>query len=143
MKKDTENLLCHCSAGLKMGERALRLTLSHTPPGELKNLLESAAERHAILDDEIKRLLYSERRHDKAPSPIINLMSDAKIKAALTLNGSRSTIASLMTDGCNMGAKSVSHYLNKYPTAGAAAQVLAQRIIKTEDTLRDQLKKYL
>lgn len=143
MKKDTANLLRECSAGIKMGERAISLALMHTPSGELKNTLVSAGERHAILGDEIKKLLYTERQQDKDPSPIINMMSDVKMKAALALNGSKATVASLITDGCNMGVKSISHYLNKYPTAGTYAQALAQRIIRTEDELRDQMKKYL
>jgi hypothetical protein len=42
-----------------------------------------------------------------------------------------------------MGAKSITHYLNKYPDATAPAKQLAHRIIAAEDALRDELRTYL
>ncbi len=143
MQKDTIKLLHECSAGVKMGERAINLALSHTSAGELKETLEKASEAHAILGDEIKKMLFSAKVGDKEPSPIAQMMSDAKIKTRLTVNSSKANVASIMTDGCNMGAKSISHYLNKYHLASVSSQLLAHRIIRTEDDLRDKLRKFL
>ena len=143
MQKDTAKLLRECSLGVKMGERAINLAIAHTPAGELKEALETASESHAILGDEIKKCLFSAKVEEKELNPIIQMMSDIKIKGRLALNSSRATIAALMTDGCNMGAKYVSHYLNKYPNASLSSQLLARRIVKSEDELRDKLRKFL
>ena len=143
MPKDTVKLLQECAKGVKMGERAISLTISQTRPGELKQILEDAGQAHAILGDDVRKLLYSGGEHAKEPSTVIQMMSDAKIKAMMSISGSGATAASLITDGCNMGSKSITHYLNKYPKASLPAQVLAHRIIRTEDELRDKLRKFL
>lgn len=143
MQKDTAKLLRECSQGVKMGERAINLALAHTSGGELKEILENASEAHAILGDEIKKMLFSAKVEDKEPSPLVQMMSDAKIKAHLVVNNTQANVASLMTDGCNMGAKSISHYLNKCRLASVSSQLLAHRIVKSEDELRDKLRKFL
>ena len=46
-----------------------------------------------------------------------------------------STIAGLMTDGCNMGVKSLSKYLNQYKAADESAKDLCKRLIAIEEQL--------
>ncbi len=143
MKKDTTRLLRECAAGAKMGERSLNLAVAKMKSGELKNTLESASETHAIIGDEARKMLYSARQNEKQPNPISTLMSEGKIKAACAISPKPETIASLMTDGCNMGAKSLTKALAKYPAASPQARFLCQRLITAEDNLRDRLRKYL
>ena len=126
-----------------MGMNALNLAISHAKDGQLKAALEEARDTHAILGDETHKMLIKARESTKDPHPVAEAMSDMKMKAALAMNSSRSKIAHLITDGCNMGARSISHYLNKYPDATAPARNLANRIIAAEDALRDQLRTYL
>ena len=143
MKKDTAKLLCECTAGAKMGERALALAIKNTPAGELKSTLESSAESHAILGDEARKMLHSAHKKGQEPNPVSSFMSEAKIKAACALSPGPKTVASLMTDGCTMGAKSLSKALTKYPAASPEARFLCQRLITAEDNLRDRLRKHL
>lgn len=49
-------------------------------------------------------------------------MSWIKTNMKLAMNTSDETIAELMTDGCNMGVKSLSRYLNQYKAADDRAK---------------------
>ena len=143
METNTVKLLRECNAGIKMGMNALNLVISHVKDKELKAALEEARDTHAILGDETHKMLIKARESTKDAHPVAEAMSDMKIRATLAMNNSKSKIAHLITDGCNMGAKSITHYLNKYPDATAPAKHLAHRIIAAEDALRDQLRTYL
>ena len=70
-------------------------------------------------------------------------MSWLKTNVKLTVNDSDSTVADLITDGCNMGVKSLSRYLNQYTAADEKSKDLAKRIIKTEDKLCIGVRPYL
>ena len=52
-------------------------------------------------------------------------------------------IADLMTDGCNMGIKSIAKYLNKYPASSSEVKELASNIIKLEENFALDLRKFL
>ena len=61
----------------------------------------------------------------------------------LAMHESDSTIADLMVDGCNMGIKSLSRYLNEYKAASENAKNIAKRLIALEDALGQDLRAYL
>ncbi len=143
MKKETEKLLKECAAGTKMGERALNLAIPYAKDMELKAALEEALKSHAIIGDEAKQALFSARRHDKEPNALVQMMSDVKMKVMLALNSSPATVAGLITDGCDMGTKSLAHALNSHPTADPSARRLTRRLIAAEDDLRESLKRFL
>ena len=143
MKKETEKLLCECTSGTKMGEHALSLALPRVKNSELKSTLETAIQNHAIIGDEARKMLFSAHKRDKSPSPLLLMMSDAKMNAMMLVNGSSSTVASLITDGCDMGTKTLSKALNNLPTADLQARHLANKLIAAEDELRKNLRKFL
>ncbi len=143
MKKETEKLLRECTAGTKMGERAISMTIPYVKNAELKSALEESLKSHAIIGDEAKQALFSAHRRDKEPNVIVQMMSDAKMKAMLTLNSSPSTVAGLITDGCDTGTKTLAHALNSHPTADHSARQLTKQLIETEDKLREALRKFL
>ena len=49
----------------------------------------------------------------------------------------------LITDGCDMGVKSLSVYLNKYKAAEERAKDIAKKLISMEDTLAADMRGYL
>ena len=61
----------------------------------------------------------------------------------LIMHESDSTIADLMTDGCNMGVKSLNKYLNEYEAADEESKDIAKRLIKLEEKLGKDIQKYL
>jgi hypothetical protein len=66
-----------------------------------------------------------------------------KTKMMLAIRESDAEIANLMTDGCNMGVKSLSRYLNQYAAADESSKDIAKRLIRLEEKLADDLRDYL
>lgn len=56
---------------------------------------------------------------------------------------SLNTIAELMTDGCNMGVKSLNKYLNEYKAADDRAKDKTKRLIELEKKLCEQMQPFL
>lgn len=143
MQNDTVKLLCECNAGIKMGEDAIKKVLPLTKSSELKNALEVSKNTHAALGDETHAMLKSLGEEPKDPHPIARVMSGMKIRTKMMINQSDRTVADLMTDGCDMGIKSLSHYLNEYKLADKEAKNLAKRIIASEEYLETRIRDFL
>ena len=61
----------------------------------------------------------------------------------LSWDESDATIADLMTDGCNMGVKSLSKYLNQYQAADETSKNITKRLIRLEEQLAVGIRKFL
>ena len=70
-------------------------------------------------------------------------MSWLKTNVKLVLDESDSTIADLMTDGCNMGVKSLSKYLNQYKAADEQSKDIARKLVSLEENLVTNVRKFL
>ena len=85
------------------------------------------------------------RYHDdgKDPNPIAKGMSWIKTNVKLGMDDSDKVVADLLTDGCNMGVKSLRKYLNQYQAADEDSKDITKRLIQLEEKLTVQLRKYL
>ena len=70
-------------------------------------------------------------------------MSWMKTNVKLAVDESDQTIADLITDGCNMGVKSLNRYLNQYQAAEERTKDITKKLIKLEETLAKDIRKYL
>ena len=70
-------------------------------------------------------------------------MSWLKTNVMLSMEDSDSTVADLITDGCDMGVKSLSRYLNQYKAADEKAKDIAKKLISMEAQLAVDLREYL
>ena len=143
IEQDTIRLLRECDAGVKMGVASIDDVLAYVSQPDLKQNLSSAKNDHITLKDEIQHLL--EQYHDdgKEPPAMAKGMSWLKTNVKLVLNESDQTIADLMTDGCNMGIKSLRKYLNEYKAADEASKDIAKKLIVLEEQLITNIKKFL
>lgn len=66
-----------------------------------------------------------------------------KTNVKLAMNESDHVIADLITDGCNMGVKSLSRYLNQYKAADEASKEIAKKLIHMEAQLAVDIRGYL
>ena len=66
-----------------------------------------------------------------------------KTNVKMGLDDSDETIADLMTDGCNMGVKSLNRYLNEYEAADEVSKDIAKRLINLEEKLAIDIREYL
>lgn len=143
VEQDTIRLLRECDAGVKMGVSSIDDVLGYVKSDELKNMLIKCKDEHEKLNSEIEQLL--EKYHDdgKEPNPIAKGMSWMKTNIKLTMHESDHTIADLMTDGCDMGVKSLSKYLNQYKAADEVSKDIAKRLIKLEEELAKDIRGFL
>ena len=51
--------------------------------------------------------------------------------------------AEIMTDGCNMGIKSLSGYINEYKNADAKSMAIAEKLRRLEDNMLGDLQPLL
>ena len=65
------------------------------------------------------------------------------LKACRGMNDSDSAIADVLTDGCNMGVKSLNKYLNQYQAADKTSKDICKRLVSIEEELCKDLKDYL
>lgn len=143
IEQDTIRLLRECDSGVKMGISSIEEVLDYVKSDKLKNYLIDSKHKHENITREIQELLDSYQDEGKNPNPIIKGMSYIKTKAELVMNESDRTIASLMTDGCNMGVKSLSKYLNEYEAASEKAKDITKRLINIEETLAINIREFL
>ena len=143
IEKDTVRLLRECDAGVKMGISSLEDVIPRAKAHDLKSKLKGCKNEHVKLGKEIDALLTKYGDHGKSPNPIIKGMSHVKTSMKMTMNYSDSTIADLMTDGCNMGVKSLNKYLNEYKAADEASKDITKRLINLEEKLCTDVRDYL
>lgn len=143
MEDDTIKLLRECNAGVKMGISSLDDVMEHVQDGEMRELLRRSRQTHERLGDTAYEYLTKYRDDGKEPAAMAKVMSWVKTNVKLAGEDSDRAAAGLLTDGCNMGIKSLYRYLHQYPVADKDAQKLAGDIIGAEEALVKDLRKYL
>ena len=143
INEDTIKLLRECDAGAKMGISSIDDVIEYVNSDKLKKLLNACKDEHEKLNNEIQSQLQKYHDEGKEPNPIAKGMSWMKTSIKLTMKESDHTIADLMTDGCNMGVKSLNRYLNKYEAADEASKDIAKRLINLEEKLTIDMRCYL
>lgn len=143
VEQDTIKLLRECDAGIKMGISSIGDVLDYVKDEELKNALSASKDEHMRLGDDVEKLLADYGDDGKEPNPMAKGMAWIKTNVKLVINESDITIADLITDGCNMGVKSLNKYLNQYEAASEEVKDIAKKLIKTEECLAEKLRKFL
>lgn len=143
IEQDTVKLLRECDAGVKMGVKSIDDVLGYVKSEELKGRLNACKDEHNTLDREIQEALRRFHDEGKNPNPIATGMSWMKTNMKLAMHESDKTIADLMTDGCNMGVKSLNRYLNQYKAADEQTKDITKRLINLEEKLAVDMRGYL
>ena len=143
IEPDTVKLLRECDAGIKMGITSIDDVLEHTHSDSLHKKLATCKEKHEQLQNQVQQLLGEYKDEGKNPNPIAKSMSWMKTNMKLGMEDSDATIADLMTDGCNMGVKSLNRYLNQYKAASEVSKDITKRLINLEEQLTIDLRGYL
>ena len=110
---------------------------------DFKKLLSDCKSEHEKLAIEIGELLNKYQDDGKDPNPMAKGMSWIKTNVMLKMNESDNTVADLITDGCNMGVKSLNKYLNQYEAADEVSKDITKRLINLEEKLTIDIRKYL
>ena len=143
IEQDTIKLLRECDAGVKMGISSIDDVLDHVKKEDFRKKLTKCREEHDDLQTKILQELEKYRDDGKNPNPIAKSMSWMKTNLKLSMEDTDATIADLMTDGCNMGVKSLNRYLNQYKAADEPSKDMAKRLINLEEKLAVDIRGYL
>lgn len=140
---DTIKLLCECDRGVQMGISSIDDVMGSVTSERMKKALNFCKDEHERLKGEIDSMLNEYHDEGKDANPLVKGMSWMKTKMMLAMNSSDHKIADLMIDGCNMGVKSLSRYLNEYAAASERAKDIAKKLIALEEKLAGDMRTYL
>lgn len=143
--QDTENLLKECSAGVKMAISSIEDVMDYVTDEKLRDILQNSKKEHLLLETKIQDSILENRSDDKNPNPMAKGMSWMKVNMKIGMNDGNNdkTVADLITDGCNMGIKSLRKYLNQYPAAQDTIKKITHELIEIEDKLIKEMTVYL
>ncbi len=141
--KDTVFLLRECSSGIRTAVASIDGVLPYVKEKEMLQVLQNSKHSHEHLGKEVDTELEKLGSEGKEPNIMSKGMSAIKINAELAFKPTEAQAASLITDGCGMGIKSINRYLNQYPTANSYAKDSAEQLVRLEEELVDSMKPYL
>lgn len=140
---DTVKLLKECDAGIKMGISSIENVIDDVKNSDFRTILHDCKTEHEKLQGEILGLLDEHNDDGKNPNPMAKSMSWIKTNVKIAMENTDNSVADLVTDGCNMGVKSLSKYLNQYKSAEHRARDITKRLVKIEDELAVDIRQFL
>ena len=143
VERDTVRLLRECDSGIKMGITAIDEVIGHVKGGKMQSILRDSKHESERLQTDLQRVLHDYHDEGKDPNPVVQGMSWVKTNWEMLIDGTDSKIAELMMDGCNMGIKSLSRYMNQYKAADERSKDIAKRLISSEEKLSSDMRQYL
>ena len=126
-----------------MGVCAIEDVEDNVSDKSFKKILSQNKKEHQDIGSEIHEILNSMDEAGKEPNVMAKGMSWIKTNVKISLDDSDNTIAELITDGCNMGVKSLNKYLNQYKAADEQSKKIAKKLIDLEHDLTIDIRKYL
>ena len=143
IEQDTVKLLRECDAGVKMGISSIDDVVEQVHSQQLRQRLTDCRTAHKKLESQIEGQLTRFKDQGKDPNPMAKGMSWMKTNWKLAMDDSDNTIADLMTDGCNMGVKSLNMYLNRYQAADEYSKDITKKLINLEEKLAVDIREFL
>ena len=143
IEHDTIELFRECDAGIQMGISAIDEVKDHVTDEAFAQKLDGYQREYAELQNEIEGVLHSYHDEGKSPAPIAKVMAWLKTNIMMAVKDTDEEIADLITDGCNMGIKSLNKYLNQYAAADERAKDMTRRLIELQDRQLRDMRQYL
>ena len=144
MKSDTIKLLKECNAGCKSATNSMEQVMEFVEKGsELEALIKKYNDEHISIGDECHELLNAVEEDEKDPHPAAKVFSWISTEMKLMVDNREKHVAELLSDGCHMGIKSLSRYLNEYPKASDECRKLTRKLIDCEHHFYKDLLEYV
>ena len=143
VSKDTVELLKECGAGCKMAIDSMEQISKYVSDDKLKTIIHKYNGAHIKLEEDIHRLLNNIGEGDKEPSPIAKASSWIQSEVKMMMNCDSKQAAHLLTDGCNMGVKSLCEYKNAYKAADEKSVQMCEKLCDLETKMTYELQPYL
>lgn len=143
MNEDTIFLLRECNAGCKSATNSMEQVESYISDKKFKSIIDEYNDKHIKIGDECHKLLNEHDEGEKDPQIAAKAFSWISTEMKLMVNNDTSKIAEIMIDGCNMGIKSVSKYINKYKAASSESVDIAKKLVKMEQEFMNEMLEYM
>lgn len=143
IEQDTIRLLRECDAGIKMGISSLEDSMQYVQNSEFKSILDKSEKEHTKIKQDMQKLLDIYHDDGKEPPAMAKGMEWFKTNVTLAVDASDNAVAAFITDGCNMGVKSLSKYLNQYQAADEKSKNISKKLISIEEKLAVDIRPYL
>ncbi len=143
IEQDTIRLLRECDAGIKMGISSLDDSVKYVKNSELKSILDKSTQEHTEIKHDMQNLLNHYHDDGKEPPAMAKGMEWFKTNVKLAVDASDNAVAAFITDGCNMGIKSLSKYLNQYQAADEKSKNISKKLISIEERLAVDIRPFL
>ena len=143
-ENDTVRLLRECDTGIKMALVSLDGAIDKTGNEALLHLLTQSRREHGELDGEISAQLARNGAHGRDAPMMAKLAAQMKGGVKIGMSGQTDrAIAEFVTDGCNLGVKTLCKQLNQCKNAEGEARQTCGRLVNLEDRLASSLRIYL
>ena len=143
MSKDTLELLKECNAGCKSATNSMEQVQAYVKDSQLRKIIEQYNKEHILIGDECHKILDKAGETEKDPSPMAKTFSWISTEIKMMINDDEKKVADIMVDGCNMGIKALSRYLNEYKEADKESRNLTRKLIRLEQDFMNDLLVYL
>lgn len=143
MDKKTAELLKDCSSGCHMAIGSMEQVMGAVHDPVLKKVIDKYNEKHQKMKTESDRLLRNAGETAKTPGSVAAAFAWLSTEMKMMMNDSSHQIASVMTDGCNMGIKTISETVNKCPEASEESRKLAEQLISMEESFMRDLRQFM
>lgn len=143
VEQDTVRLLRECDQGVRMGIDSLSDVLDSVESSHMRTLLLDCKTEHEGLRERIREELNRCGDEGKQPNIMAKGMSWLTTNVKLAADPGDQTVANLLSEGCDMGVRSLSRYLNNYKAADENSKNIAKELIRSEADLSVALRGYL
>lgn len=143
VSQDTVELLKECDAGCKMAIDSMEQINKHVTDDRLKTIITKYNGDHIKMKEDIHRMLNNIGAEGQEPSPMAKASSWIQSEVKMMINGDSKQAASLLTDGCNMGIKSLCEYKNAYKAADEKSVSLCEKLCDIETRMVEDLQSFL
>lgn len=143
LNEDSIALLKECDSGCKMATESMEQIGQFVSSTELSEVIAKYNKDHIALGEEIHQTLNQAGVPSQEPSPVAKAMSWLTAQVKMMMKGDTHQAASILTDGCNMGIKSLNEYRNKYTNADTKVSGICDKLIHMEQDFMTDLTRFL
>ena len=143
MNQDSIELLKQCNSGCKNGTNSMEQVMDYVKDDKLEKLINDYNKKHVKIGDECHKLLNENGAEEKDPNAIVMKMAELGTDVKLMMNDDVYRIAELLIDGCVMGIKTISKYINRCSKADSEVKDIAYELVCVEQDFMNELLAYI
>lgn len=143
VSQDTIELLKECDAGCKMAMDSMEQIGKFVTDDKLKTLIKKYNGDHIRMEEDIHRMLNNIGAQEGEPNLMAKASSWIQSEIKMLMKGDSKQAASLLTDGCNMGVKSLCEYKNQYKAADEKSVAMCEKLCDIETRMATDLQEFL